>query len=107
MSENQLLAKIRLDARRISKRFKLRYLDVTTELPDVRDRFGSCDEDKIIRIRLCKLRDGKFIKYWNLIHTLCHELAHLKYMNHRKDFKELNKTILSWAKAQRIYVPNS
>lgn len=107
MSENKLLAKIRRDARRISKRFKLKYLDVTTEPPDVRDRFGSCDEDKIIRIRLYRLRDGKFFKYWNLINTLCHELAHLRHMNHRKDFKELNKTILTWARAQRIYVPNS
>ncbi len=107
MSENQLLAKIRRDARRIAKRFKLRYLDVTTEPPDVRDRYGSCDGDRVIRIRLHKLKDGRFMKYWNLVNTLCHEMAHLKYMNHGKDFKDLNDEILAWARARGIYIPNS
>jgi predicted metal-dependent hydrolase len=107
MSENQLLSKLRRDARRISKRFHLRYLDVITEPMGVRDRYGSCDGDRVIRIRLHRLRDGKFFKYWNLIHTLCHEMAHLKHMDHSKNFKELNRQILSWAKVRQIYVPNS
>ena len=107
MSENQLLARIRRDARRISKRFKLEYLDVITEPDEVRDRYGSCDADRVIRIRLHKLRDGRFMRYWNLVNTLCHEMAHLKYMNHGKNFKELNKRILAWARVARIYVPNS
>jgi predicted metal-dependent hydrolase len=107
MSENQLLARIRRDARRIAKRFRLRYLDVTTEPLDCRDRYGSCDGDRVIRIRLHKLKDGRFMKYWNLINTLCHEMAHLKHMNHGKDFKELNRSILAWAKNSRIYTPNS
>ncbi len=107
MSENQLLAKIRKDARRISRAFKLKYLEITTELPDARDRFGSCDEDKVIRIRLTKLRDGKFMKYWNLVNTLCHEMAHLRHMDHGKDFKRLNRDILAWARERQIYIPNS
>ena len=107
MSENQLLARIRRDAKRISKRFKLRYLDVTTEPPDVRDRYGSCDGERVIRIRLHKLKDGRFMKYWNLINTLCHEMAHLRHMDHSKHFKELNQQILAWARTTRIYDPNS
>jgi predicted metal-dependent hydrolase len=107
MSENQLLARIRRDARRIAKRFNLKYLDVITEPPEVRDRYGSCDGDRVIRIRLHKLRDGRFMKYWNLVNTLCHEMAHLKYMNHGKDFKQLYFDILSWARDRQIYVPNS
>jgi predicted metal-dependent hydrolase len=107
MSENRLLAKIRRDARRIAKHFKLKYLDITTECPDARDRFGSCDEDHVIRLRLYKLRDGRFFKYWSLVNTLCHEMAHLKHMDHGKHFKRLNQEILDWARSRRIYVPYS
>ncbi len=106
MSEAQLLAKIRKDGRRIAKRFRLKYLDIRTEHPRVRSRYGSCDEDKIIRIRLNNLKNGRFLKYWNLVHTLCHELAHLKYMNHDKNFIKLNKSILKWAKDREIYNQN-
>ncbi len=105
MSDDQLLAKIKKDARKIAKRFRLRYLDIMPEAPGVRDRYGSCDEDRLIRIRLHRLRDGRFLRYWNLIHTLCHELAHIKYMDHGKNFKRLNEDILGWAKERGIYSP--
>src|SRR6266446_9425945 len=105
MSERDLLAKIKRDAYRIAKRFRLRYLEITTEHPRVRARYGSCDEDKVIRIRLHNLRTGRFLKYWNLVHTLCHEMAHLKYMDHGNKFKQLNQKILAWARQRRIYTP--
>lgn len=104
MSESQLLSKIKRDARRIAKRFKLRYLDITTEGPRA-TRFGSCDSTKTIRIRLQNRRDGRFLTYPHLMHTLCHEIAHLKHMDHSKNFKELNQSILNWAKEKRIYRP--
>src|SRR5262249_40348926 len=107
MSERDLLAKIKKHGRRIAKRFKLKYLDITTEHPRVRSRFGSCDEDKMIRLRLHNLKTGKFLKYKNLVHTLCHELAHLKHMDHGKDFKRLNEEILLWAREMGIYNPLS
>ena len=107
MSENQLLVKIRRDAQRIAKRFRLKYLDITTEPEHIRDRFGSCDEDRIIRIRLHNLQNGRFLKYWNLVNTLCHEMAHLKFMDHGKNFKNLNRSILVWARERRIYNPFS
>ena len=106
MSKRRLLSKIRKQGKRIARRFRLKYIDITTEHPLVRARYGSCDEDKVIRIRLHNLRDGKFLKYRNLVHTLCHELAHLKHMDHGKNFKQLNTKILEWARAQRIYNPH-
>ena len=105
MSEGQLLAKLRRDAQRISKYFSLRYLDIDVEPPKVRRRYGSCDEDRRIRVRLHNLRTGRFLQYQNLVHTLCHELAHVKHLNHSKDFKDLNERILNWARAERIYRP--
>ena len=105
MSENQLLIKLKKDARRIAKRFKLRYLEIAKEDPWVRGHFGSCDDEGRIRIRLNNLRNGRFLTYPHLIHTLCHEMAHLKYMDHGKDFKYLNREILSWAKEKGIYRP--
>lgn len=104
MSESQLLAQIRKDGRKIAKRFKLKYLEITTERPRA-TRFGSCDSTKTIRIRLHKRREGGFLTYPHLIHTLCHEMAHLKHMDHSKNFKYLNSEILSWAKDKGIYNP--
>jgi predicted metal-dependent hydrolase len=103
MSESQLLSKIRKDARRIAKRFKLRYLALEPEPKRIRSRYGSCDHKKVIRIRLHTARDGRFLQYPNLIHTLCHELAHLRHMDHGRNFKVLNQKILNWAKDQKIY----
>lgn len=105
MSENQLLAKIKKDAKRIAKRFKLKYLSLDKEHPLVTSRYGSCDENRKIRLRLNNLSNGSFLTYPVLIHTLCHEMAHLKHMNHGKEFKHLNQKILSWAKSKGIYKP--
>lgn len=105
MSEKKLLARIRKDGRKIAKRFKLRYLSISTESSRVRSRFGSCDEDKVIRIRLYNLSDGRFLKYPGLIHTLCHELAHLRFMDHRNNFKQLHQRLLEWARNRGIYRP--
>ncbi|MCB0307980.1 MAG: M48 family metallopeptidase [Bdellovibrionales bacterium] len=102
MSESQLLSRIRKDARRIAKRFNLRYLEIAPEGPRAK-RFGSCDSTKTIRIRLQNLRDGAFLSYPHLVHTLCHEMAHLKHMNHGRHFKDLNTEILSWARERGIY----
>jgi len=106
MSEQQLLTKIKKDGRRIAKRFKLKYLDIMTEYPQVRSRFGSCDEDKLIRLRLHNLKTGKFLKYKNLVHTLCHELAHVRFMDHGRDFRKLNQEILQFARESGIYNPS-
>lgn len=104
MSESQLLSKIRKDGRKIAKRFKLKYLEITTERAGV-TRFGSCDSTKTIRIRLHNRRDGRFLTYPHLIHTLCHEMAHLKFMDHSMNFKGLNGEILDWARQRGIYKP--
>jgi predicted metal-dependent hydrolase len=105
MSEKRLLSRIRKDGRRIAKRFRLRYLRILQESPRVRARYGSCDEDRVIRLRLYRLKDRKFMRYPILINTLCHELAHLKYMDHSKNFKQLNEIILKWARKRKIYCP--
>ncbi len=105
MGEKKLLAKIRKDGRRIARRFRLRYLAILQESPRVRSRYGSCDEDRIIRLRLRRLRDRRFLRYPNLINTLCHELAHLKHMDHSRNFKRLNEIILKWARERKIYRP--
>jgi predicted metal-dependent hydrolase len=106
MSERKLLRRIRRDGRRIAKQFKLRYLEITKESPRVRSRYGSCDQDRVIRIRLNNLTNGDFLRYANLINTLCHELAHIRYMDHGKKFKNLNNEILLWAKGRGIYRPH-
>ncbi len=103
MSENKLLSKLRKDARKIARKFKLKLRKLELEHPRVRSRFGRCDESKTIRLRLHRLKDRNWISYPHLIHTLCHELAHLKFMNHSNEFKKFNKSILLWAKKAGIY----
>ncbi len=103
MTEHQLLAKLKKDARRIAKRFNLRYLDIVPESPRVTSRCGSCTDEHEIRIRLYALGTGRFLSYPFLVDTLCHEMAHLRHFNHGKGFKELYAKILAWAKRHGIY----
>lgn len=102
--DHKVLSKLRRDARRIARHFKLRYAKITTETPRT-TRCGSCDENHVIRIRLRVLRDRSVIRYHLLVDTLCHELAHLMHFSHGPEFKDFYQKILDWARQRKIYSP--
>jgi hypothetical protein len=71
----------------------------------VKRRYGICYSDGRIQIRLAHVTTGRPLRYSSLVNTLCHELAHLRHMNHGPRFKALYLDILEWARREGIYQP--
>ena len=88
----QLIERLNLDAERLARRFGLQYRSITAERAGVRSRYGVCYADGAIKIRLRHATTGRALKYSSLVNTLCHELAHLRHMNHSPAF---------WAEVER------
>ncbi len=101
----EILDRLRSDALRISSQFGLRYRSLEAERASVKNRYGICDSDGNIRIRLRHAATGRPLKYSSLVSTLCHELAHLRHFNHGPRFRTLYLRMLEWARAAVIYRP--
>lgn len=100
-----ILRRLRRDGRLLADHFGLEYRGIESERANVRNRYGACYSDGLIKIRLWNVRTNKPLKYSSLIDTLCHELAHLRHFDHGPQFKRLYLQILAWARAAGIYRP--
>ena len=99
------MARLNRDAQRIAWRFGLNYRSIEPERANVKNRFGICYEDGVIKIRLRHAVTGRPLRYSSLVSTLCHELAHLRYFNHGVRFRVFNMELLEFAREQGIYRP--
>ena len=101
-----LIARLNRDAEQIAWRFGLRYRSIEPERANVKNRFGICYEDGVIRIRLRHAVTGRPLHYSSLVSTLCHELAHLRHFHHGVRFRVFNMELLEFAREQGIYRPS-
>ncbi len=101
------MARLNRDAERIALRFQLRYQSIEPERPQVKRRYGICYSDGRIFIRLRHVSTGRPLRYSSLVNTLCHELAHLRHMNHGPRFKIFYLKVLEWARSEGIYRPGA
>ena len=104
-TSRSLIARLNRDAEQIAWRFSLGYRSIEAERANVKNRYGICTEDGVIKIRLCHAVTGRPLRYSSLVSTLCHELAHLRYFNHGVRFRAFNMELLEFARAQGIYRP--
>ena len=100
-----LIERLSRDAECIARRFELRYSAIEAERPNVKQRYGICYSDGVIKIRLRHAATGRPLKYSSLVNTLCHELAHLRHFNHGPRFKAFYFRVLDFARAEGIYRP--
>ena len=89
----------------LAARFGLRYRDLEAERDGVVDYYGICYEDGVIRIRLRHAKTGRLLKQSSLVDTLCHELAHLRHLDHSLRFRRLYRRILDLARELGYYRP--
>lgn len=89
----------------LAREFKLSWSALEPEAEGVTEHYGVCYEDGLIRIRLRHARTGRLLKESSLVDTLCHELAHLRYLDHRARFKRLYLQILDRARVLGYYRP--
>ena len=104
-TRQMLVDRLRGDARRIARRFGLRYRSIEAERANVTSRYGQCTSDGAINIRLRHAITGRPLKYSSLVNTLCHELAHLRHFDHSERFKAFYFELLAFARAAGIYRP--
>ena len=104
-TSRSLIARLNRDAQQIAWRFDLGYRSIEAERANVKNRYGICTEDGVIKIRLRHAVTGRSLRYSSLVSTLCHELAHLRYFNHGVRFRAFNMELLEFARAQDIYRP--
>jgi hypothetical protein len=102
--DEQLLQRLRADCIPIANAFGLCWTSLRRTRSDAK-LYGCCDSEGNIRIRLRSRRTGEFLSYSSLIATVCHELAHLRFMDHGPEFQQLSRAILRWARQQQIYAP--
>jgi len=99
------MERLQADAIVLAEACRLPPFKLLAERAHVRNRYGICFDDGTIKIRLYDLRSGKLLRYSSLIDTLCHELAHLRHMNHGIRFQNLYRRILEHARKLDIYQP--
>jgi hypothetical protein len=96
---------LREQAAELAPRFRLHCRAIEAERDGVVAHYGICYDDGLIRIRLRHATTGRLLKHSSLIDTLCHELAHLRHMNHGIRFRRLYQRILDTARQLGIYRP--
>jgi len=89
----------------LARRFGLRYKSLDPEQDGVTEHYGICYEDGVIRIRLRHAKTRKLLKESSLVDTLCHELAHLRHLDHSIRFRRLYAKILDKARQLGYYRP--
>jgi predicted metal-dependent hydrolase len=99
------LERLRKHASTLARAFDLPLRSVDAESLRVRRRYGICFADGRIRIRLHQVRTPELLKYSVMVDTLCHELAHLRHLNHGQRFWRLYRRILGYARRHGIYRP--
>jgi predicted metal-dependent hydrolase len=101
----EAMKKLRTWGADLARTFGLEYASLDPERAGVTGHYGICYEDGMIRIRLRHARTGELLKESSLVDTLCHELAHLKHMNHGLGFRRLHRRILDAARSRGYYRP--
>jgi len=89
----------------LCREFRLRCRALEPEREGVTEHYGICYEDGVIRVRLRHARTGRLLKESSLVDTLCHELAHLRHLDHSPRFKRLYLRILDVARGRGYYRP--
>ncbi|MCP3980183.1 MAG: DUF45 domain-containing protein [bacterium] len=103
--DRAMMRKLRRWGTQLGSEFGLRYASLDPEKDGVVEHYGVCYEDGAILIRLRHARTGRMLKESSLVDTLCHELAHLKHLDHSIRFRRLYEKILARARRLGIYRP--
>jgi hypothetical protein len=103
--ERETMRRLVAVAADLAPRFRLQYRTIEPERPGINEHYGICYDDGTIRIRLRHARTGRVLKESSLVDTLCHELAHLRHMDHGLAFRRLYARILDAARVVGHYRP--
>jgi len=105
VEDRETMERLRSWCVELAREFGLRVHALEPEREGVNEHYGICYSDGLIRIRLRHATTGRLLKESSLVDTLCHELAHLRHMNHGLRFRRLYERILRRARKSGYYRP--
>ena len=91
------LSRLRKIARLLERDFVLKYKSLR-ELPNSERHYGDCSSDKRIRVRLKQRNRNVDLADSTVLHTLCHEFAHLACWEHGAKHRAILRLMLRRAK---------
>jgi len=105
-SDRQIIDRLRRKARRIAAEFNLKLTRVD-EMNSRSKNAGVCFAGGLILIRLHRRNTRRHLSSRWLLDTLCHELAHLRHLNHGLKFRDLYHEILGHARRTTAIVSDA
>lgn len=97
--ELQYLKLVRACAKKVCKKFQLSPRTIRLfddDDPDRRNCHGMCYSDGTIHLNFRKRRSGRYDPVESAIDTVIHELAHLKFPDHTREFWKLHQKMKRW-----------
>jgi predicted metal-dependent hydrolase len=101
----EALERLRTMAGMLAAHFGIHFSSVDAEAEGVVGHYGICTADGRIRIRMRHAKTGRLLKESSLVDTLCHELAHLKHLDHSPRFRRFYDRVLAEARGRGWYRP--
>jgi hypothetical protein len=100
-----ILGKLKRDVQPILKAFALRFQTIKESVAEGSLGFNRGRHTIALNVR-GKANPMKLRKYSAIMRTMIHELAHLRHMNHGRQFQDFDAELLLWARENGIYRPH-
>ena len=100
-----ILAKIKRDVQPLLKAFGLSFQTMKESVAEGSLGFNRGRRTIALNVR-GKANPMKLRKYSAVMLTMIHEIAHLRHMNHSRQFQDFDAELLLWARENGIYRPH-
>lgn len=100
-----IIGRIERDVKPLAKAFNLRFKTMKESVAEGSLGFNRGAGGTIALNVRQKKNPMKLRKYSAVMRTMIHEMAHIRFMNHRREFHDFDQELLAWAREHNVYRP--